>query len=267
MSGFSAQWLALREAHDRAARSPAVLDALAAAFAGAPAVAVVDLGCGTGSTMRAIASLLPARQHWRLIDDDEALLACAARAAPSGTYVTTVAADLAQHLERAIGEEPDVVTLSALLDLVSAAWLDRLVAAMVRLGRGFMRRSLGDGEVAMTPAARHDATVIAAVNRHQLTDKGFGPALGPGAARTAPDRFRRNGFVVIEGRSDWRFGNGDGDIQLEMLAGWTAAAGEIGVARSMLDEWLGEHRDHVATGRSRMRVGHVDFFASPTTRR
>jgi ubiquinone/menaquinone biosynthesis C-methylase UbiE len=267
MSGFSAQWLALREAHDRAARSRTVLDALAAAFAGAPAIAVVDLGCGTGSTMRAIAGLLPARQHWRLIDDDEALLAYAAQAAPSGTQVTTVAADLAQHLERAIGEEPDVVTLSALLDLVSAAWIDRLAAAMVRLARPLYAALTYDGAVAMTPATRHDTTVIAAVNHHQLTDKGFGPALGPGAARTAPDCFRRNGFAVVEGRSDWRFGNGDRDIQLEMLAGWAAAAGEIGVARSMLDEWLGERRDHVAAGRSRIRVGHVDFFARPTARR
>ena len=157
--------------------------------------------------------------------------------------------------------------MSALLDLVSAAWLDRLVAAMVRLACPLYAALTYDGEVAMTPATRHDATVIAAVNRHQLTDKGFGPALGPGAARTAPDRFRRNGFAVVEGRSDWSFGNGDHDIQLEMLAGWAEAAGEIGIARSMLDEWLGERRDHVAAGRSQMRVGHVDFFARPTGRR
>ena len=48
MSGFSAQWLALREPHDQAARSGTVLDALAATFAGAPAVTVTDLACGTG---------------------------------------------------------------------------------------------------------------------------------------------------------------------------------------------------------------------------
>jgi SAM-dependent methyltransferase len=264
MSGFSAQWLALREAHDRAARSRTVLDALAAAFADAPAIAIVDLGCGTGSTMRAVASFLPARQHWRLVDNDEALLASATATAPSGARVTTVAVDLAQHLERAIGEAGDLVTMSALLDLVSAAWLDRLVAAMVRLARPLYAALTYDGEVAMTPATRHDAAVIAAVNRHQLTDKGFGPALGPAAARMAPECFRRNGFAVVEGRSDWSFAATDRDIQMEMLVGWAGAAGEIGVARSMLDEWLDERRHHVAAGRSQMRVGHVDFFARPT---
>jgi hypothetical protein len=266
MSGFSAQWLALREAHDRSARSQSVLDALAAAFAGTPAIAVTDLGCGTGSTMRAIAGLLPPRQQWRLVDNDDTLLALAAAAAPDGARVTTLAVDIAQHLEEAIGEA-DLVTMSALLDLVSAAWLDRLVAALVGWQCPLYAALSYDGEVALAPASRHDATVIAAVNRHQLTDKGFGPALGPGAARIAPETLRRNGFAVVEGRSDWALGTTARDMQMELLAGWAGAAGEIGVDPATLDAWLAERSDHVAAGRSEMRVGHVDFFASPIGRR
>jgi len=262
MSGFSAQWLALREPYDRAARNGAVLDALASAFAGAAAVTVTDLGCGTGSTMRAIAPRLPAPQNWRLVDNDEALLAAAGTAAPSGAGVTTVAIDLARDLEQAFGT-CDLVATSALLDLVSAAWLDRLVASLVRLSRPLYAALSYDGVVALTPETRHDATVIAAVNRHQRTDKGFGPALGPDAAQAAPERFRGAGFAVVEGRSDWRFGADDRDIQMDMLAGWAGAAGEIGVDPSTLEEWLRERRDHVTAGRSRMRVGHIDFFASP----
>jgi SAM-dependent methyltransferase len=266
MSGFSARWLALREPYDRAARNGAVLDALAAAFAGASAATVTDLGCGTGATMRAISPQLPARQSWRLVDNDEALLDVAAEAAPSGASATAVAIDLARDLERAFGA-CDLVATSALLDLVSAAWLDRLVASVVRLSRPLYAALSYDGVVALTPATRHDAAVIAAVNRHQRADKGFGPALGPDAAQAAPERFRRVGFAVIEGRSDWRFSADDSDIQMEMLAGWAAAAGEIGVAPSILDEWLRERRDHVTAGRSQMRVGHIDFFAKPTGRR
>src|SRR6266852_7588068 len=82
---FSAQWLALREHYDQAARNGAVLDAVAATFAGASAATVTDLGCGTGATMRAIAPCLPARQSWRLVDNDNVLLDAAERAAPAGT--------------------------------------------------------------------------------------------------------------------------------------------------------------------------------------
>jgi SAM-dependent methyltransferase len=266
MSGFSAQWLALREAYDRPARSQTVLDALAAAFASVPAIAVTDLGCGTGSTLRAIAGLLPSRQEWRLVDNDETLLTLAAAAAPGGSRVTTLAVDIARHLEEAIGEA-DLVAMSALLDLVSEAWLDDLVAALVRSQRPLYAALSYDGEVAMTPASRHDATVIAAVNRHQLTDKGFGPALGPRAARIAPESLRRHGFAVVEGRSDWRLGTEARDIQMQLLAGWAGAAREIGVDAAILDAWLAERSDHIVAGRSQMWVGHVDFFASPTGRR
>lgn len=266
MSGFSAQWLALRGPYDQAARNRTVLGAVAAAFAGAASVEVTDLGCGTGSTMRAVSPALPAMQSWRLVDNDEALLAVAAKSVRRGGIVTPVVNDLARDIEQVL-VTCDLVTTSALLDLVSGDWLDRLVASLVRRSCPFYAALSYDGLVELTPENRHDATVIAAVNRHQLTDKGFGPALGPNAAALAPERFRRAGFAVTEGRSDWQFAASDRDIQREILAGWAGAAAEIGVAAPILDAWLDERRAHVAAGRSTMRVGHIDFFATPTARR
>lgn len=270
MSGFSAGWLAMREPYDRAARNGAVLDVVAMAFADAPAAAVTDLGCGTGATMRAIAPRLPARQSWRLVDNDRVLLERVllegAATVPAEASVSTVVADLAGAIEPALGD-CDLVTTSALLDLVSAAWLDRLVASLARLARPFYAALSYNGAVMMLPECRYDGEVIAAVNRHQRTDKGFGPALGPDAARTAPERLRAAGFTVIEGRSDWQFGAGDCAIQNEILTGWAGAAREIGADPAIIEQWLGERREHVAAERSQMRVGHIDFFATPTGRR
>jgi hypothetical protein len=274
MSGFSADWLALREPYDRAARNGAVLDAVAAAFAEASRVTVTDLGCGTGATMRALAQRLPPRQNWWLVDNDWALLKQALREAaatvPAGASIATNVIDLSAYptrvIERALGD-CDLVTTSALLDLVSADWLDRLVASLMRLSRSFYAALSYDGAVMLLPECCHDGAVIATVNRHQRTDKGFGPALGPDAARIAPERMRAAGFTVIEGRSDWQFGVDDRAIQIEMLAGWAGAAQEIGVDPAVLAQWLAERRGHVAAGRSQMRVGHIDFFATPTGRR
>src|SRR5258708_20339132 len=74
MSGFPAQWLALREPYDLRARNGAVLNAVAAAFRDQPAVAVVDLACGAGATVRPIGPRLPPRQSWRLVANDLGLL-------------------------------------------------------------------------------------------------------------------------------------------------------------------------------------------------
>ena len=59
MSAFSREWLALREPYDLAARNPAVLTTLAATLADRDSLAIVDLACGAGATLRAISSRLP----------------------------------------------------------------------------------------------------------------------------------------------------------------------------------------------------------------
>lgn len=50
MKGFSAEWLAMREPYDLAARNALVRDAVANAFLGQAAISVVDLACGAGAT-------------------------------------------------------------------------------------------------------------------------------------------------------------------------------------------------------------------------
>ena len=80
MTGFSAAWLALREPADHRARNAAVRDAAIAHLAGKAAPRLVDLGCGSGSNLRALAPYLPSGQIWRLVDADPLLLQAARQA-------------------------------------------------------------------------------------------------------------------------------------------------------------------------------------------
>lgn len=262
---FSAAWLELREPHDRRARNATVLDAVAKAFADHSAVSITDLACGTGSTLRALSPRLEARQNWRLADNDLSLLARTPQSVPPDLMVTTTPIDLERDLEAALDGPADLVTTSALLDLVSDAWLNRLaVEAAARRLPVYAALSY-DGRVEMTPSDPGDGGIIGAVNQHQRTDKGFGPALGPDAAKVAPQRFARVGYTVVQGASDWVFGPNDREIQLETLTGWATAAREIGtVPLPDVVSWLTRRRDLVAAGRSTIRVGHIDFFARPT---
>lgn len=269
MSGFSADWLSLREPYDRAARNAGVLDAVGAHFADRASIAVVDLACGSGSTLRAISPRLPARQDWRLVDNDLSLLArAAALGAPPRLTVTARPVDLARDLELALDGPLDLVTTSALFDLVSAPWLDRLATEVAARNLPVYAALTYNGEAALDPSDPFDAHIVDAVNRHQRTDKGFGPALGPTAAAAAKAAFARVGYSVIEGRSDWAFGPQDRAIQSEILAGWAAAARALGdLAEGEIAAWLARRGDLVKAGRSTMRVGHVDVFACPIGRR
>ncbi len=269
MSGFAASWLALREPYDLKSRSTDVLDKVAAAFAGRSSIAVVDLACGTGATLRAIGARLPARQHWRLVDNDLSLLAQAATLArPPERTVASCAVDLARDLELALDGPTDLITTSALLDLVSAAWLERLAVEAAARRLPLYAALTYQGRATLDPAEPFDLEILAAVNRHQRRNKGFGPALGPEAGLRAVRSFERVGYEVVPGGSDWVFDPNDREIQLEVLSGWAQAAGELrDVPASAIAAWLARRRELVAAGRSRMRVGHVDFFASPTATR
>ena len=100
MSGFSADWLTLREPYDLRARNPEVVAAIAASVAALPSVHIADLACGTGANVRALSRHLPARQVWRLADNDLGLLGRAnAMALGENVKVTAVPLDLNRDLD------------------------------------------------------------------------------------------------------------------------------------------------------------------------
>lgn len=267
MSVFTAEWLGLREPYDGAARNRAVLEAVAGEFEGRYAVTVADLAAGTGSTFRAIASRLPAEQTWRLYDIDMGLLA--GPAAPKhGARFQRIVLDLAEDLEFALEAPLDLVTASALFDLTSGAWVERFVTEVAVRNLPVYAALTYDGRVTLSPPDPEDTNIITAVNHHQFRDKGFGAALGPGAAPFCIKRFRSVGYEVTSGRADWEFTTRDQEMQLQLLNGWAAAARTMGIVpRWRLQGWLARRRDLILSARSSMTVGHIDFFARPTTMR
>jgi hypothetical protein len=269
MTGFSADWLALREPYDIRARNGQVLDAVVASLAGNNQVRIVDLACGTGSTVRALAPRFPAAQNWRLADNDLSLLARASgMTKPPGVTLTTVPIDLNRDLEAALDGPVDLVTTSALLDLVSAPWLERLAIETLARSIPFYAALSYDGRIEIAPSHKVDAAIVAAVNKHQRGDKGFGPALGPDAANAAIGQFEKLGCKVVHGKADWTAGPDAREFQNEIFSGWASAARETGdLELSNIVEWLTFRRDQTAAGKSFLRVGHVDMFAMPGGRR
>jgi hypothetical protein len=266
---FSADWLALREPCDARARNASVLNEVTALLAGKNAVRIVDLACGTGSTMRAIAPKIPVRQHWQLVDNNLSLLARASEMKPAaGITFNTTPLDIGFDLEAALDGPVDLVTTSALLDLVSETWLERLVTEIGARKIPLYAALSYDGRAEMSPPNSHDAAIMQAMNIHQRGDKGFGPALGPAAASTAIARFESLGYRVVHGTADWLFDATDRDIQREIFSGWASAARETGnLPLADIVDWLTFRRDQIASGRSSLRVGHIDFFAAPITTR
>ena len=251
--GFSAEWLALREPADHAARDSGLLRA--AVQAGGPNPVVVDVGCGTGSSVRALGPLLPEGTKWRLVDNDQDLLNRAGAEAGSG--VTLHCQDI-QDLELLPLEGATLITASALIDIVSRQWLLDF-AAHVRVP--FYCALTYDGVMNWAPEDPRDSAVAAAFNAHQQSDKGFGPALGPDAVGLALEVFANSGFEVSVAESPWQLGPGDEALHRELVAGIAGAAWEAGEGDAL--SW---QETRMAVARSALCVvGHQDILALPGT--
>jgi len=248
MSGFSAEWLALREDADAAARSSAL-----AGFVGRPG-RLLDLGGGTGANIRYLSSRLPSPQLWTIVDDDPALLA---RAPVSATRHR---ADLNAVVEDGhLFEGCVLVTASALLDLVSATWLAKLVLRCRAAEAPVLFALTYDGRMECSPQDQEDEEIRRLVNEHQKTDKGFGPALGPDAPARAVALLSAAGYATKQEQSDWKLLPAASDLQRQLVSGWAGAASEMAPAKKpSIAAWQARRLAHLDAGRSRIVVGHVD---------
>lgn len=277
-ASFSDAWLALREGADHRARSVAIEAMLAGALAGRESVRVVDLGAGTGSNLRALAPRLGPRQHWTLLDHDASLmvvarerLAAAADAAhmEGETQVLSLAgnlvrvdfaiADLASDPGAPRAFAPDLVTASALFDLVSANWCARFARALNGSGIVVHAALTCDGRDAWHPPHPSDAAIAAAFRVHQSMDKGFGPAAGSDAGAILAAALDCAGYDVTLADSPWRLGPADLALMAQLAAGTAAAAAETGlVDAAAAAAWETARRK--ADG---CIIGHMDLLALP----
>lgn len=270
MSGFSIDWLDLREAADHRARDKTLLGYAGQILSASSPATVVDLGAGTGSTLRAFAEQedgsVIKEVSWRLLDQDAALLQEVKRRHGKAYELQSFELDLTDIDEWPL-DDAILVTASALFDLVSADFIDALVSALdAQPEPPALYSTLNyDGTTLWAPLHELDETVLAAFNRDQQTDKGFGRALGPEAGAYTRRQLEQAGYQVFTAASPWQLdGGGDSDQQLlaALIDGIAAAVSrDPAIDPVALKEWLAFRQAHVATGSC--IVGHMDLLAVP----
>lgn len=280
MTGFSAQWLALREPADHRARNVSLraqvvhdLEHLARVRPGV--ISLVDLGSGSGSNLRALAEHLPDHQHWTLVDYDRDLLRAARIALmhwadevrADNTTLTLVKnnkhlsidflyEDLSKNLFAVLELPCDLVTAAAFFDLVAEDWLATFCQS---LSKPLYTVLTYDGHERWSPPEPKDAEMLKAFHAHQRTDKGFGAAAGPAAAGVMEKLLRARGFAISTAQSPWKLGLND-RLLIEQLA--------TGSANAVLETGLVPAESVNTWKFSRIRaqaceIGHTDLYARP----
>lgn len=276
MSGFSPEWLGLREPADHRARDAFLAMELADRLQSLASVRVVDLGCGTGSNLRATYAVLGREQHWTLVDYDARLLTAARATLTSWADSSAIdgdkvalkksgktlvvgfrQADLVTDLDSALGHDCNLVTASALFDLCSVEFIERFARAVAERRAIFYTVLTYNGIQRWTPRHASDAAMAAAFHAHQMTDKGFGRASGPQAPKALSDAFKGAGYTVQEGDSPWLLTRSDAALVDALVPGFAGAVRETAlVPGAMIDAWLAQPRHG-------SEVGHTDTLALP----
>lgn len=279
---FDSHWLALREPFDRAARRIPLALRLVAALPVRPSI--LDLGAGTGSLFRFLAPLIGREQSWTFVDADAELLDAAFNqtaewADTLGLPISSNDSTLTIHapggdwridgelhdLAAMPGELPfgqmDAVVCSALLDLVSQAWIERLAAA---LRVPFYAALSVDGRDIWLPRHPADTTIRQGFRRDQGRDKGFGRALGPRAPAAALRAFAARNFAVASAPSDWVIPRAALAMAHTLILGAeSAAVATLPAKRAAITAWRdARHKQAMAT-RLAIRIGHRDILALP----
>ena len=265
----SSEWLALREPADAASRSSELVEEIRSHLPADCGVVVHDLGCGTGSMARWLAVQLTGPQHWVMYDRDADLLAVASADPPyeasDGAPVTfeTRPRDITR-LDPADLEGAGLITASALLDMMTADELDRLVATCAAAGCPVLIALSVTGHVDLTPTDRFDQRVSDAFNAHQRRATVAGRLLGPDAVGAAVDGFRRRGVDVQVRPSPWRLGPDQAALAVEWFMGWFGAACEQEPDLRDADPSYERRRLAEATsGRLAVTVHHQDLLVRP----
>jgi hypothetical protein len=280
MTGFSAEWLALREPADHRARDQALQNNICEQLAIVArtehrTVRLIDLGCGSGSNLRALALRMPEQQHWTLVDYDPLLLTAARaalaawadhvisndakltiRKATKTIEIEFAQVDLAQNIERVLAWPADLITAAAFFDLVAEPWLIRFCQAL----RVPLYTVLTyDGVEQWLPAHTADVSILKAFHAHQKTDKGFGVAAGPDAAAIMQRELAARGFQVMLAPSPWQIDQTEAAFMQALATGSAAAVRETGLlTHQEIDEWLAARLTA-----QHCTVGHWDILATP----
>ncbi len=264
----SAEWLRLREPADAAARAPELVDELRSILPTGEGAVIHDLGCGSGSMARWLAAQLPAPQHWVMYDRDDDLLALAAADPPPSSDGTPVSIETRRRDVTRLGPGElagaTLITASALLDMMTAEELDRLVVASAGRGCPVLIALSVTGQVEISPPDPLDRFIGEAFNAHQRRVTGAGRLLGPGAVSVAVDGFTRRGLNVLVKPSPWRLGPDQAELAAEWFTGWVAAACEQRPElRVDVPSYARRRLAQAASGLLSVTVAHQDLLARP----
>ena len=272
MERFSADWLTIREEEDIIARDSSILECVQEHLEQATSLNILDIGSGTGATMRALFPKFKHRQIWTLLDADRKLLARSKSLNQSLVKDSTNEMHLVYFdLTKGFGylnADYNLVTTTAFLDLVSESWIKEFVQTLKDNNLAFYCSITPTNKIVIEPKISLDDKIICAFNTHRYKDKGFGKSLGGKVTDFTINNLNNSDFQVFQANKEWGCQNPDSGFRKAfytyLIEGIAEAVAETKLLESAkLEHWRITRLENIYNDQCEIWFEIVDFFAFP----
>ena len=272
MEQFSSDWLALREQEDLLARNSSVFYSVHEYLQNQTELKILDIGCGTGATMRALFPRFKQHQNWTLLDADKKLLERAkflnqSLVEDSMNEMHLEYFDLTKGFGY-LNADYDLVTTTAFLDLVSESWIKKFVRVLNDYDLAFYCSITPTNKIVFEPKISLDDKIICAFNTHRYNDKGFGVSSGGKVTEFTISYLKNYGFKVFQANKEWGCQNPDKEFRKvfysQLIEGIAQAVAETNLLESAkLEYWKRTRLSDIHKNHCEIWFEIIDFFAFP----
>jgi hypothetical protein len=219
---------------------------------------VIDLGSGTGANQRWLATRLPFKQRWLLIDQDQALQHH--RPVPPWTSLLTADVGIVASVLERLGSA-QLVTCSALLDVLTLDQLGAISSALASARQPALFSLTVTGAMKLSPTHSLDSHLIRAFNDHQRC----GGRAGPDAVQILTRTLGGSGCVIWMTETPWLLDrHNDAEFVRRFLTDRVAAAvAHDPSLNSFGAGWLALRLGQLAEHALEISVGHRDVLVLP----
>ena len=156
-----------------------------------------------------------------------------------------------------------VISYSAALDLMSKSSIDTSLKKIEKNNILFYSLCF-DGTIKWKKSHPFDKYITSFFNNHQMSDKGFGKALGYKSISFVTQRAKKLGYTVKTADSPWVVSNKSNQDKLFLKRYILDIKKTLyhmeGIDRSMLRLWYSEKLDQILNKKIKVHVGHKDLL-------
>ena len=156
-----------------------------------------------------------------------------------------------------------VISYSAALDLMSKSSIDTSLEKVNKNNILFYSLCF-DGTIKWKSSHPFDKYISSFFNNHQMSDKGFGKALGYKSISFTTQRAKELGYEVTIADSSWMISNKyDQDkvfLKRYILDIKKALYHMEGIDKSMLRKWYSDKLDQIMNKKTKAHIGHKDIL-------